>query len=390
MRASTFHWKKTVIASATALALVAGPAFMGAIFTADMVAPGPFSQANAAQGSGQGQQGAGGGGQRGGRAGGQAGGQTQGAGAQGGSTGMDKVLEAEDDGDDSDRPAWAGQPGGEGRPGGGGNVTPGVTKGDEYGDLIVLQRDLATGLPIEVDGEYLVCLDAACTSTVPTVDGEVPAGVVAIEVDFGRGSLARAPDNVMQNALNTALENLTAEGVVLSQDTAGRITYTVDGVTSTIDSPLENLALYIDLMAGLASDSTSDTEAALGDLATLNTAASLFAGMADKTGDISLDYLFYHNLISDVVAEPDTYYDFSSFTYDRVFPTDYRYYVSIDGADPISKTLDINAYLDAVNGDLPADDAYAALFAAAADDAVEVIELIHTQIHTEILPGTVE
>ena len=32
----------------------------------------------------------------------------------------------------------------------------------------------------------------------------------------------------------------------------------------------------------------------------------------------------------------------------------------------------------------------AALFATASDDALEVIELVHTQIHTEVLPGTTD
>jgi hypothetical protein len=65
--------------------------------------------------------------------------------------------------------------------------------------------------------------------------------------------------------------------------------------------------------------------------------------------------------------------------------------VSIDGALPTTATLDINAYLadESVNGELPDAGDYAALFAAAADDALEVIELVHTQIYTEILPGTV-
>jgi hypothetical protein len=304
---------------------------------------------------------------------------------------MDSVLEAEDDDGDSDRPEWAGQPGGEGRPGGGGNPTPGTTKGDEYGDLIVLVRDPVTGEPVvNADGEYLVCVDAACEQEpVPTVDGEVPAGVIPVEVEFGRASLARSPTNVIDHALDEALSNLTADGVVLSTDPAGRITYTIDGVTGTIDSPLENLALYIDLMTGLASDSTSATEAALGDLATLNTAAALFAGVADKTGDISLDYLFYQNLIADVVQNPDTYYDYSGFAYDRDYG-ETTYWVSIDGADPVTMTIDLDAYLAATNGALPGDGDYAALFAAAADDALEVIEFGHTQIYYEILPGTVE
>jgi hypothetical protein len=302
---------------------------------------------------------------------------------------MDKVLEADED---SDRPAWAGgnptanphSGGGEGKPSG-----AGTKKGDDYGDLIVLLRNPITGEPLtDANGEYLICLDVACTTTVPTVEGEVPAGVVAIEVEFGRAAVGRAPSKVSDKALSDAIEKLTVEGAVITQDEAGRLTITIDGVSSTIDSPLENLALYIDLMTGLASSATSATEEALGSLATLDTAASLLAGVADKTGDITVDYIVYNNVIVDVVESGD-YYDFSTFSYSRSFPTDYTYNYTPDGGVTIlSATLNVNEYLDSVNGTLTTDGGVT-LFAAAADDAVEVIELIHTQIHDGILPGTV-
>ena len=269
---------------------------------------------------------------------------------------------------------------------------------------MVLFRDLASGEPIiagtsidpetgEEITEYYVCLDPDCTETVATVFGEIPEGVTAIEVDFGRSSVARAPDRVMAQALTEALDKLTtAEDVGV--DAAGRITYISDEVTYTIDSPLENLALYIDLAVGLADQTTtSETEAALGEvgLATLDTAASLLAGLADKTGDITLDYLVNENVIAGVV-EAGEYYDYTDFIYSRTYPESYDYWYSPDGiVAPISLTLDINAYLadESVNGELPAATDYAALFAAAADDALEVIELVHTQIVTgEILPGT--
>jgi len=140
------------------------------------------------------------------------------------------------------------------------------------------------------------------------------------------------------------------------------------------------------LLTGLASDSTSDAEAALGNLANLNTAAALLAGVADKTGDISIDYVFYQNLITDVVTNPDTYYDFSDFTYDRDFG-ETTYWVSTDGVTTTLYRIDLDEYLQATNGGLPTGDA--ALFAAAADDALEVIEFVHTQIQTEVLPGTI-
>ena len=356
------------------------------------------STAYAAKGDGQGAMGAGGQGGQGGQAAGGQGQRGGGQGQRGGKSVADVLAEEADD--DSDRPDWAGgnteanphTPGGGGKPSG-----AGTTKGDDYGDLIVLLRDPETGAPIPdpVTGELQVCLDAACTETVTMVEGEIPEGTTTVEVDFGRAAVARSPANVIDKALTDAITKLTAEGVVISTDEAGRITFTVDGVTSTIDSPLENLALYIDLMTGLASESTSDTEAALGVLATLDTAASLMAGVADKTGDITLDYVVYQNVIAGVVDSGD-YYDFSSFTttvYTRDYQTDYVYLFQIVdeegnvvGAEP--RTLDINAYLEAVNDPLPDVDG-AALFAAAADDAVEVIELVHTQIVTgDELPGT--
>jgi hypothetical protein len=307
--------------------------------------------------------------------------------------------------DDSDRPAWAG-----GNPelnphagAGTGNPSSGTTKGDMYGDLVVLLRDLATGEPIvagtsvdpetgEEITEYYVCLDADCATTVATVLGEIPEGVTAIEVDFGRSSVARAPDKVTDHALDEALSKL-ADADEVALDVSGRIVYSIDGTWYTIDSPLENLALYIDLATGLAADSTTATEAALDalGLATLDMAASLLAGVADKTGDITLDYVVNENVIAGVV-EAGVYYDYTDFAYTRDYPTEYTYWVSIDGALPVTATLDINAYLadPSVNGELPESTDYAALFAAAADDALEVIELVHTQIYTEILPGTIE
>ena len=215
------------------------------------------------------------------------------------------------------------------------------------------------------------------------IDGEIPEGTVTLEVDFGRAAVARSPDKVTEKALTDALTKLTADGVVLSTDTSGRISYTVDGVTSTIDSPLENLALYIALVTG-----DEETVLALGDLATMNTAASLLAAVADKTGDISLDYVVYNNVITGVVPSGD-FYDYSTFTYTRDFPTDYTYFY-MDGEDLKSATLDINAYLAdvSVNGLLTSDGG-ATLFSAAADDALEVIELVHTQIHDSVLPGTI-
>jgi len=400
MKIQTRLLRKTALAAAVTL-MVGGVASVSNFMGIEAGMSSIISTAYAAQGDsaggGQGAMGAGRGGQGGQGAGGQ--GQRGGGQGQRGGKSVADVLADEAD-DDSDRPDWAMGEKDENPHRGDSNPTPGVTKGDDYGDLIVLLRDPVTGEPKLIDGLLQVCTSADCniddptTYTAMTEDGEVPAGVTPIEVDFGRAAVARSPASVIDKALTDALAKLTADGVEIGTDAAGRITFTVDGVTSTIDSPLENLALYIDLMTGLASESTSATEAALDDLATLDTAASLMAGVADKTGDITLDYVVYQNVIAGVVDSGD-YYDFSSFTttdYTRDYSDDYTYFLQVvaeDGTVTVEpRKLDINAYLEAINDPLPVVDG-AALFAAAADDALEVIELVHTQIVTgDELPGT--
>jgi hypothetical protein len=394
MKIQTRLLRKTALAAAVTL-MVGGVASVSNFMGIETGVSSLVSTAYAAQGDsaggGQGAMGAGRGGQGGQGAGGQ--GQRGGGQGQRGGKSVADVLADEAD-DDSDRPDWAGVPGGEGRPGGGGNTDSGTTKGDDYGDMMVVVRDPVTGAPLDVNGlptadldQMLVCIDSNCTyldkdSWVEKVDGEVPSGVTPIEIDLGRSSLVRAPSSVVDHALDEALSKLTVDGAVISTDPAGRITITVGDVTSTIDSPLENLALYIDLMQGLTSSTeTTDTEAALGALANLDTAASLLAGVHDKTGEITLDYVMYMDYFGAV--QPN----FTGFTYDREYDT-YEPWYSPDGVvPPVSVTLDIDAYLEAINGDLPADGDYAALFAQAADDAVEVIELIHTQIVTDDFLG---
>ena len=384
MKIQTRLLRKTALAAAVTL-MVGGVASVSNFMGIETGVSSLVSTAYAAQGDsaggGQGAMGAGRGGQGGQGAGGQ-GQRGGGQGQRGGKSVVDVLADEADDDSDSDRPDWAGVAGGEGRPGGGGNTDSGTTKGDVYGDMILLVRDPDTGEPLLVDGWPQACTIADCSTSVVMVGNEVPEGETTFEVDLGRGSLVRSPSNVIESRLEEALSVINSADSI-SQDEAGRIVITVDGVEKTIDSPLENLALYIDLMAGLAdANGESATESALGDLATLDTAASLLAGMADKTGDISLDYYMYVNLISGLVADSESYYDLGTFSYTRDYEDTYTFWYSPDGlVAPVEQTMDIDDYLLFVNDSLPTGSA--ALFAAAADDAVEVIELIHTQIVTD-------
>ncbi|MEJ1995968.1 MAG: hypothetical protein P8X75_12295 [Limibacillus sp.] len=359
-------------------------AFCLGVFTAGVVGLDLTSGAQA-QGSGVQQN----------RGGSSAGGGSGGAGYQGGRSSIDAeifrgrgerviIIFEEDDGEDSDRPDWAGgntddnihSRGGGGQPG-----SAGTGKGDFYGDLYYLVRDPETGLPILDGGELQVCLDPDCVETVTMVDGELPEGVEGAEVDFGRTNVMRAPVPVMDHALQEVIDKLLPAQDV-SVDEAGRLI--IDG--ATVDSPLENLALYIALLTG---DDRLDVVASKLPGDTLDLAYSALAAAADQTGDIDLDFTFNVNLLYLLSGVTDDYYDYGSFDYSRSYPTDYSYYyLATDGVTVLSATLDINDYLDAVNGALPTDGGIT-LFSAAADDALEVIELVHTQIHDGLLPGTV-
>jgi hypothetical protein len=294
--------------------------------------------------------------------------------------------------DDSDRPAWAGGEKELNPQRGDGNPNPGTTKGDLYGDLVYLYRDPITGLPILVDGYEQACTNSDCTEYEPIIDGEVPEG--AIEVDFGRTNIMRAPASVTEHSLDEVVNKLfpvDADGnpvaVTITTDEAGRIV--VDG--ATIDSPLENYALYLALLSGTISIPGFDDPVLL--------ATSALAGAADKTGDITLDFVINVNEISELSTGELDYYDYTGFTYVRDYDDDADgdgtidpytyYYFDTDGTTVLSAQLWIDDYLALTNGDLPSSTEYAALFAQAADDALEVIELVHTQIHDSQLPGTI-
>ena len=322
---------------------------------------------------------------------GRMGGQGQGGGGQGmqgggagqGQRGGGKSVEAlvSDEGDDdSDKPEWA-QGNKEANPHRGDpNPTPGDMKGDEFGDLYVVVRDAVTGVPILVAGEdgivdeLQICQDPACTPelVVATVDGEVPATAAPVEVEFGRLNIGRAPTKVIDHALDEALSKITADSVLLALDPAGRIT--VDGVT--IDSPLENLALYIGVMTGDPAVLAA-LEPLPGDPLVL--APALLGAAADKTGEISVDLVYYSNQIYDIVQGAQVY-DYVDFLYDRsIYDQEVTYNYYTDDGAILTSSINLKAYLDATQPTL--DGALGiSLFSIAADDALEIVEFVHTQI----------
>lgn len=300
-----------------------------------------------------------------------------------------KILSGEEVDEDSDRPEWY-HGNKEANPhikGGGQPPEAGTKKGDMYGDLWIILRDPVTGLAILDENGYvqpLIEIDGVLVPIQLTEDGELPPEYAdaVMEVEFGRLSVGRSPSKVTEHALDEALAKLSAATTV-TLDLAGRLV--VDG--TTIDSPLENLALYIALMTDDPALQIPVIADKLEPFDTLSLAAHLLAAAADKTGTIEIDTVAYQNIILGIAEmTADDYVDYSTFDYNRnsTYSGTISYYVLPEGAEtPILVTEPI---LQAVFDGEPYvsnDGSGITDFAQAADDALQMIEFIHTQIHEE-------
>ncbi|MGB5586673.1 MAG: hypothetical protein WBN78_02795, partial [Gammaproteobacteria bacterium] len=202
------------------------------------------------------------------------------------------------------KPPGAGGGGG----GGGGNAPP------DYGDLFILYRD-ADGIPILTAdscqqplaaGPFEGCLYLPDAEQVeencvlipvdPATCTVVPQHAIQTqEVDFGRINEVRSPDTVFEAQLEDAMLRLATAGCI-GLDPAGRPVYSslIDGevVTATIDSPLQNLAMYRQYMLD---GSLGDTVSLPADW--LDSAARAIGAALDKSGEASMDMLVYMNQI---------------------------------------------------------------------------------------------
>ena len=178
-------------------------------------------------------------------------GQGQGGQGQGGSGGQGAPEDAgnrpptagEADEDSDHRPDCAGREGDRTQTPGRGNQEPGEDKGDLHGDLYVVYRT-PDGTPITTDQGFLQPIAYYDDGTMvldengdPVLlelneEGEVVEGqtyegqpIRPEEVEFGRTNVGRAPDAVLEHALDEALSKL-AEADEWSFDAAGRLVLT--------------------------------------------------------------------------------------------------------------------------------------------------------------------
>ncbi len=291
--------------------------------------------------------------------------------------------------EDSDRPDWAGEPGGKDGAGGGQPDTSGTTKGDLFGDLFVIARD-ANGVPILTAEGWVQPLDADGNPIALDEDGHPLDESLTQDVELGRLNVSRAPVSVLDNRAHEVID-LMLNATDLTTDAAGRLVFTLDGVTKTIDSPLENLAIYtaiittgtipgVDDLPGTEFDFLVDGQMTDEDLAA---SAVFLAAATDKTGVFTSDEIAYLNAFLGVNTQTvgSVIYsdiDYSDFTYSREDTyQDVTAEVLVLQEDGSWVPTVVNVY-DAV---FESEEANAAgsldAYTVAADDARSIVNYIH-------------
>jgi hypothetical protein len=290
-----------------------------------------------------------------------------GAGNDSGNSKKDVILKGKGDENRdplSDRPAWAGVKGGKGG-GGGQPAGAGSKKGDLYGDLFVVLRDPVTGLPVPNSLGQVQPLDANGNLIPLNADGSPVDPSLTVAVEFSRLSVSRSPSKVAAKSLAEVTTKLAAALTsAVTYDVAGRLV--IDG--KTVDSPLENLALYQAILkaGGSLTLPTSNGTITL----TLANAASFLGAAADKAGSITLDTVMYLDPVLGVPgAFPSTTFSFNPAIYNTTV-----WVGTVSGS-----TVTWTATTLAAAAGLPAQTAVTGAidFAAAADAARAVIQFVH-------------
>ncbi len=385
-------YKKLSITTAMAAVLALGVVPFGSTFAADAAIQDSHSSGSSdhsdhdsGQDSDHGSKG-----QQGGKGGASG---EKGQGKKGGHDSLEDIFRdvtgsVEDGEEDSDKPAWAG--------GGGGKndrgekpSTAGSARGDLYGDMYVILRD-DNGVPILNEDGFVQPVDADGNPIPLDEEGAPVDPSLATEVELGRLNVGRAPTQVLDRRAEEVITLLNS-ATELSLDAAGRLVVTVDGVAKTIDSPLENLAIYVALMTtgtipgvddlpGTEFDHLVDGVLTAEDLIS---ATAFAAGATDKTGSFSVDEVAYLNAFLGINIEKTgdvsySVFDFSEFTYDRSdMYGDITVEVLIKQPDGSYVPTVINVY-EVIFGSMDySGSGSISVFSQAADDARAIINFIH-------------
>jgi hypothetical protein len=251
--------------------------------------------------------------------------------------------------------------------------------------IYVVQPLDASGVPLPLDAE-----------------GNLINPELAIAVDLGRLNVGRSPLAVLSSQYEELLKSINLADSV-SLDPTGRLLLTTDGVATAVDSPLANLALYVELLntgtiTGVIDPSkfaSSISYLVDGTLtsADMLSAASFLAAASDKTGTLTIDKVVDMNTILGVTGtlpsqDPSstlTYVDYSTFSYDRLSvygSTTVEVLVKQDDGSYLPTT--VNVYEVVFNSTNYTSTSGVDGFTQAADDARAVIEYVHDNS----VPGT--
>lgn len=291
--------------------------------------------------------------------------------------------------EESDRPAWAGQPGGKDGAGGGQPPTSGSKKGDLFGDLWIIARD-DNGVPILTPEGWVQPIAADGTLIALDEEGHPVDATLTQEVELGRLNVSRAPTQVLDRRADEVI-NLLNGATELDIDASGRLVLTVDGEDKTIDSPLENLAIYVALMTngtipgvddlpGTAYDFMVD---GVFDARDLEASVSFLAAATDKTGVFTPDEIAYIDAFLGINTTTDgnvTYsqVDYSDFTYSREDTYgDREVWVLVEQADGSFVPTQINVYEIIFGSTDASGSGTLGAYTLAADDARTVVNYIH-------------
>ena len=195
----------------------------------------------------------------------------------------------------------------------------------DYGDLIRLYRD-NDGVPIltlpgNTDCNELTtsgcckqplasdsadcpeeCKTTADGVTVVIVDQDLCAiaelcATCTMETDFGRINVMRANPEVFESQLAEVRNNLQLSQCETTLDPAGRIVYYVGEVGYAVDSPLQNLAMYNQLITDGTLGGGGATPIPQGEDVLITAARSLGAAVDKSGGGVNIDMIMYVNRI---------------------------------------------------------------------------------------------
>ena len=212
---------------------------------------------------------------------------------------------------------------------------PGEIETPDLGDLIRLYRD-ERGVPIVTPGAggtscedhsegcclWPLALADDCPDECKDDVGRIHVGAIdpvtcavnstcapcVVETDFGRTSVIRSPPSVLDDQLSEVIRNLMLSPCAPELDPAGRFQYYAGDPLEayTVDSPIQNLAIYRQLINGTALGGSNVPGLAIPQgQDRLLTAARSLGTASDKGGEVNADMVAYVNRILGLTETSD-------------------------------------------------------------------------------------